>query len=112
MIHKPRLGRAWEILELADGSICLNAIYGRHLRIAAPPAWTAAALRAMDGTRTIEEIDGPTDAVRQLAAKLQQAGALDDRKEPPRERLAPELEARFFTFISRQFAFLAIMLSQ
>lgn len=99
VIHRPRLGRAWEILELADGSICLNAIYGKHLRIAFPAPWVAAALRGMDGSRTIDEIEGPPQDVRRLATQLQQAGALDDRQSAAPPELDPALEARFFTFI-------------
>ncbi len=99
IILRPRLGRAWEILELADGSICLNAIYGKHLRIAAPPPWVLDALRSMDGTRALDDIRGPQEDLRRLTLQLAEAGALDVREAPPRHALDPDLEARFFTFI-------------
>ena len=75
---------AWEVLELADGSIFFNGVHGRHLHLHDPRPELRLALRGADGNRPLPEIlaqarhggEGAEQAVEALFRRLTEKGVL------------------------------------
>ncbi|MET0559836.1 MAG: TOMM precursor leader peptide-binding protein [Solirubrobacterales bacterium] len=95
-MFRPRIKRTTEVIEAPDGDLyLLRTSADNDIRIEKPTAEQRLLLEALDGTRTLEELERLFDAeeVQNTLAQMQQLEAIEDGADD--ERVSPRELARF-----------------